>query len=47
MKRPLLRLYNDLDDRETTIAVLNSQSKVSYKETTGLFRNIPLPEPSL
>ena len=33
-----------LDDRETTIAKLNSQDAVAYDEITGLLRNCPLPE---
>ena len=33
-----------LDDRKTTIAILNSQNTVAYEETTVLLRNFPLPE---
>ena len=33
-------------DRETTIAILNSQNAVAYKEITGLLRNFPLPGPN-
>ena len=33
-------------DRETTIAILNSQNTVAYEEITGLLRNFPLPEPN-
>ena len=33
-----------LDDRETTIAILNSQNAVAYEEITVLLRNFPLPE---
>ena len=32
-----------LEDRETTIAMLNSQNAVAYEEITGLLRNFPLP----
>ena len=32
-----------LDDRETTIAILNSQNTVVYEEITGLLQNFPLP----
>ena len=32
-----------LDDRETTIAILNSQNAVAYKDITGLLRKFPLP----
>ena len=35
-----------LDDRETTIAILNSQNAVAYVEITVLLRNCPLPEPN-
>ena len=35
-----------LDDRETMIAILNSQNAVAYEENTGLLRNFPLPEPN-
>ena len=35
-----------LDDRETTIAILNSQNAVVYEEITGLLRTCPLPEPN-
>ena len=35
-----------LDDRETTIAILNSQNAVAYEEITGLLRNFPVPEPN-
>ena len=34
------------DDRETTIAILNSQNAVTYEEITGLLRNFPLPGPN-
>ena len=33
-------------DRETTIAILNSQNAVAYEEITGLLRNFPLPAPN-
>ena len=33
-----------LDDRETTIAILNSQNTVAYEEITVLLRNFPPPE---
>ena len=36
----------DLDDRETTIAILNSQNVVAYEEIIGLLRNFPLPGPN-
>ena len=35
-----------LDDRETTIAILNSQNAVVYEEITGLLRNFPLLGPN-
>ena len=35
-----------LDDRETTIAILNSQNAVAYEEITVLLRYFPLPEPN-
>ena len=35
-----------LDDRKTTIAILNSQNAVAYEEITVLLRNFPLPEPN-
>ena len=35
-----------LDDRETTIAILNSQDAVAYEEIMGLLRNFPLPGPN-
>ena len=35
-----------LDDRETTIAILNSQDAVAYEEITVLLRNFPPPEPN-
>ena len=35
-----------LDDRETIIAILNSQNAVAYEEITGLLRNFRLPEPN-
>ena len=35
-----------LDDRETTIAILNSQNTVAYEKITGLLRNFPLPGPN-
>ena len=35
-----------MDDRETTIAILNSQNTVAYEEITVLIRNFPLPEPN-
>ena len=34
------------DDRETIIAILNSQNAVAYEEITGLLRHFPLPEPN-
>ena len=34
------------DDRETIIAILNSQNAVAYEEITGLLRQFPLPEPN-
>ena len=33
-------------DRETTSAILNSQSAVAYEEITGLSQNVPLPGPN-
>ena len=33
-----------LDDRETTIAILNSQNAVAYEEITGLLQKFPLAE---
>ena len=35
-----------LDDRETTIAILNSQNAVAYEEITVLLRNFLLPGPN-
>ena len=35
-----------LDDRETTIAIFNSQNAVAYEEITILLRNFPLLEPN-
>ena len=35
-----------LDDREITIAILNSQKAVAYEEITGLLRNFSLPGPN-
>ena len=35
-----------LDDRETTIVILNSQNAGTYEEIKGLLRNCPLPEPN-
>ena len=35
-----------LDDRERTIAILNSHNAVTYDEITVLLQNIPLPEPN-
>ena len=35
-----------LDDREKTIAILNSQNTVAYKKITGLLRHFPLPRPN-
>ena len=35
-----------LDDRETTIAMLNLQNAVAYEEITVLLRNFPLPGPN-
>ena len=35
-----------LDDRETIIAILNSQNAVAYEEITGLLRIFFLPEPN-
>ena len=45
-----VRLNEDeahLDDREITIAILNSQNTVAYEEITGLVRNFLLHEPNL
>ena len=36
----------DVDDRETTIAILNSQNAVVYEEITGIVRKFPLPAPN-
>ena len=35
-----------MDDRETMIAILNSQNTVAYEEITGILRKFPLPEPN-
>ena len=35
-----------LDDKETTIAILNSQNAVAYYEIRGLLQNFTLPEPN-
>ena len=35
-----------VDNRETTIAILNSQNVVAYEEITVLLRYFPLPEPN-
>ena len=35
-----------LEDRETTITILNSQNTVAYEEITGLLQNFPLPGPN-
>ena len=35
-----------LDDRDKTIAILNSQNAVVYEEITGLLRNFPLQGPN-
>ena len=35
-----------LDDKETIIAILNSQNAVAHEEITGLLHNFPLPEPN-
>ena len=45
----MVKLYEHgayLDDRETTIAILNSHKAVAHKEITGLLQTIPFPEPN-